>query len=141
VQQRELVPFVNGEMKTALLSTIAVTALLTALPALGQRAPKIRDEVLVGTHRSAGSRHLGQGNVQAIARETADALAGRIEQPFMAPTRSSFLAKWQPAANATGYRLDVSTSPAFDSYVGNYRDLDLGNVTSQIVTGLDRGTR
>ena len=58
----------------------------------------------------------------------------------MTPTRSSFLAKWQAVKEATGYRLDVSTRPSFDSYV-NYRDLDLGNVTSHVVTGLDRGTK
>ena len=40
---------------------------------------------------------------QAIARETADALAGNIEQPVMTPTRSSFLAKWQAVRGAMGY--------------------------------------
>ena len=59
----------------------------------------------------------------------------------MTPTRSSFLAKWQPVKGAIGYRLDVSTSRSFDSYVANYRDLDVGNVASHIVTGLDRGTK
>jgi hypothetical protein len=59
----------------------------------------------------------------------------------MTPTRSSFLAKWQPVRDATGYRLDVSTTPSFDSYVNRYRDLDVGNATSHIVSGLDRGTK
>ena len=77
----------------------------------------------------------------AIARETADAIAGNIEQPVMTPTRSSFLAKWQPVKGATGYRLDVSTTPSFDSCVSTYRDLDVGNVSSHIVAGLNRGTR
>ena len=77
----------------------------------------------------------------AIARETADAIAGNIEQPVMTPTRSSFLAKWQPVKGATGYRLDVSTTPSFDSCVSTYRDLDVGNVTNHIVAGLNRGTR
>jgi hypothetical protein len=80
-------------------------------------------------------------DAQAIARETEDALAGKIEQPVMTPTRSSFLAKWRAVRGAAGYRVDVSTSNSFESYVSGYRDLDLGNVTSYIVTGLDRGTK
>lgn len=58
----------------------------------------------------------------------------------MAPTRSSFLASWKTLTEATGYRLDVSASPEFDSYVSGYRDFDVGNVTSRIVSGLSPGT-
>jgi hypothetical protein len=99
--------------------------------------------ILAAVHGSTGSPDAGEGeaNMGAIDRETAEALMGNIKQPAMKPTRSSFLAKWHAIKGATGYRLDVSTSPSFDSYVSKYRDLDLGNVTSQIVTGLDRGTR
>jgi len=93
------------------------------------------------SHSSQATSNPGKGDSEAIARETADAVAGKIEQPVMAPTRSSFLAKWQPVKDATGYRLDVSTTPSFDHYVSNYRDVDVGNVTSHIVSGLGRGTR
>ena len=58
----------------------------------------------------------------------------------MAPTRSSFLASWKPAGGATGYRIDVSTSRSFDSYVTGYRNLDVGNVTNRIVSRLKSGT-
>ena len=58
----------------------------------------------------------------------------------MAPTRSSFLANWNIVSGATGYRLDVSTSGSFNSYVSGYQDLDVGNVTSRIVSGLSPGT-
>jgi hypothetical protein len=34
------------------------------------------------------------------------------------------------------HRLDVSESPSFTSYVPGYQDLDVGNVTSRIVTGV-----
>ncbi len=95
----------------------------------------------VGMHFSRATHDTGEGDSQAIARETAEALAGRIEQPVMTPTRSSFVAKWQPVRGATGYRLDVSSSPSFESYVSNYRDVDIGNATSQIVSGLNRGTK
>jgi hypothetical protein len=91
-------------------------------------------------HFSKATHDTGEGDAEAIARETADALAGNIEQPVMTPTRSTFLAKWRAVKGATGYRLDVSTSPSFDSYVSRYRDLDLGNVTSHVVSGLNRGT-
>ena len=95
----------------------------------------------VGVHLSRAKPDSGEPDMGAIARETEDAIAGNIEQPVMTPTRGSFLAKWQPVKGATGYRLDVSTTPSFDSYVGTYRDLDVGNVTNHIVAGLNRGTR
>ncbi len=95
----------------------------------------------VGVHLSRAKPDSGEPDMGAIARETADAIAGNIEQPVMTPTRSSFLAKWEPVKGATGYRLDVSTTPSFDSCVSTYRDLDVGNVSSHIVGGLNRGTR
>ena len=58
----------------------------------------------------------------------------------MAPTRSSFLATWEQVSGATGYRLDVSTSSSFTSYVSGHQDLDVGNVTSRIIGGLSSGT-
>ena len=58
----------------------------------------------------------------------------------MAPTRSSFLAFWDPVDNASRYQLDVSTSRSFDSFVNNYRGRDVGNVTTWIVFGLNPGT-
>ena len=36
--------------------------------------------------------------------------------------------------------LDVSTSSSFGSYVDGYHDLDVGNATGRVVTGLSRGT-
>ncbi|MFZ3374001.1 MAG: NF038122 family metalloprotease, partial [Chthoniobacterales bacterium] len=58
----------------------------------------------------------------------------------MASTRSSFMATWEPVSGATGYRLDVSTSSSFTSYVRGHQDLDVGNVTSRIIGGLSPGT-
>jgi hypothetical protein len=53
-------------------------------------------------------------------------------------TATSFTANWTASNpySATGYRLDVSTSSTFSSYVSGYQDLDVGNVTSRSVTGL-----
>ena len=95
----------------------------------------------VGVHLSKAKPDSGVPDMGAIARETEDAIAGNIEQPVMTPTRGSFLAKWQPVKGATGYRLDVSTTPSFDSCVSTYRNLDVGNVTNHIVAGLNRATR
>src|SRR5438105_11729107 len=93
-----------------------------------------------GMHFSRATHDTGEGDAETIAHETADALAGRIEQPVMTPTRSSFLARWQAVEGASGYRLDVSTNPSFDSYVSSYRNLDIGNVRNFVVTNLKRGT-
>jgi hypothetical protein len=55
-------------------------------------------------------------------------------------TRSAFMASWSNVSGAIGYRLDVSTSNSFSSYVNGYHDLDVGNITGQVVTGLNQGT-
>src|SRR5207247_7277982 len=41
---------------------------------------------------------------------------------------------------ATGYRLDVSTSTTFSSYLSGYQNLDVGNVTSRSLSALIAGT-
>ena len=56
------------------------------------------------------------------------------------PTRSTFMATWPSASGATTYHLDVSTNSRFGSYINGYRDLNVGHVTSRIVTGLKPGT-
>ncbi|SMO79354.1 Autotransporter adhesin [Flavobacterium resistens] len=53
-------------------------------------------------------------------------------------TCSSFTANWGSILNATSYRIDVSTSSTFSSFVVN--NLDVGFVTSYNVTGLSVGT-
>ncbi len=56
------------------------------------------------------------------------------------PTRSSFMAMWPSVTGAKGYLLDVSTSSSFDSFVDGYHNLDVGDATGRVVTGLSRGT-
>jgi hypothetical protein len=55
-------------------------------------------------------------------------------------TANSFTANWGSVVGATGYRLDVSTSSTFVTYVPGYQNLDVGNTTSRNVTGLKRNT-
>ena len=53
---------------------------------------------------------------------------------------SGFTANWDASTGATGYRLDVSTSSTFASYVTGWQDLDVGAGLSKAVTGLSGGT-
>jgi hypothetical protein len=55
-------------------------------------------------------------------------------------TASSFTANWTSVSGATGYKLDVSTSNSFGTYVPGYQNLDVGNATSRNVTGLTANT-
>lgn len=47
-----------------------------------------------------------------------------------------FTANWSPAANATGYFIDVSTSPTFSTLLPAYNNLSVGNTTSVQITGI-----
>ena len=49
-------------------------------------------------------------------------------------------ANWEASADATSYRLDVSTVSSFVSYVSGYQDLNVGNVLTAVVTGLASDT-
>jgi phosphodiesterase/alkaline phosphatase D-like protein len=55
-------------------------------------------------------------------------------------TCTSFTATWAAAAGATSYSLDVSTTPAFSSFVTGYNNLNVGLVTTRNVTGLTANT-
>ncbi len=54
-------------------------------------------------------------------------------------TPGSFTAGWYGVMGATGYRLDVSTSSSFTSFVSGYNNLSVAG-TSRAVTGLSPGT-
>ncbi len=56
-------------------------------------------------------------------------------------TANSFTANWGISSGATGYRLDVSTSNTFATFVTGFNDLDVGNVTNRSVTGLSSNTQ
>jgi hypothetical protein len=117
--------------------------------------------VLVGLAVAAGIRLSGQTTAPEVERFKAEAgvheAHAQLESSFQLlnrnelspelepvspppPTRSSFMATWTRVSGAKGYLLDVSTSSAFDSYVGGYHDLDVGDATGRVVTGLNRGT-
>jgi len=65
-----------------------------------------------------------------------------IADPATNKTINSFQANWHPSPSGpspTSYRLDVSTSPTFGTFVTGYNDLDVGNVTNYTVYGLPTG--
>lgn len=90
-------------------------------------------------------RHFGRINPEDLETfsfaSTAQNEGSPVVLPFkMSPTRSSFLARWPATAGAIGYRLDVSESRAFASFVPGYHHLDVGKVTNRIVTHLSPAT-
>jgi hypothetical protein len=52
---------------------------------------------------------------------------------------TSFIANWNTSSGATGYFVDVSTSPTFSSYVFNNQSV--GNITTYNFTGLNCNTQ
>ncbi len=55
-------------------------------------------------------------------------------------TTSGFRAYWNTVANATAYRMDLSTAADFSTFVSGYNDRDLGYVSFYPVSGLSPGT-
>lgn len=54
---------------------------------------------------------------------------------------TGFVANWTASNGATTYLLDISLYSDFHSYVSNYHDLDLGNVTAEGFTDLADNTQ
>lgn len=55
-------------------------------------------------------------------------------------TNTGFTANWAVGCGATGYRMDVSTTNTFSNFVAGYQNLDVGNLTSQTLNGLNANT-
>jgi hypothetical protein len=92
---------------------------------------------------SAGESVSWAAEGQSVIEKTDNAMTGDravVSPDAIVSTRSSFVARWNPMSQATSYRLDVSTSPSFDSYVTGYHGLEVGPATWRVVTGLSPGT-
>lgn len=59
-----------------------------------------------------------------------------VIRPAAATNANSFTAAWNEVADATGYRLDVSTNSAFSNFQAGFENRDVGAVTAYSVTGL-----
>ncbi|MBI4664436.1 MAG: immunoglobulin domain-containing protein [Verrucomicrobia bacterium] len=80
------------------------------------------------------------GNRTLVANFMATTPAAPVAAPGTSLTSSGFTANWSSVTGAIGYRLDVSPSSAFSSYVSGYQDLDVRNALRWTVSGLSAGT-
>jgi len=78
-------------------------------------------------------------NLDVIGYDLVIPLAAPTATAATIVTTSGFTAHWTSVTGATSYRLDVSTSSTFGSYVTGYQNLGVGSVTSRSVTGLSAG--
>ncbi|MBC7487715.1 MAG: fibronectin type III domain-containing protein, partial [Cytophagaceae bacterium] len=83
--------------------------------------------------REFGGNSYGSVNLTPLAVPTA-------LMPTPAANCTQFNANWNTIINASGYYLDVSTDPAFSSFVSGFNNLNVGNVITYVVTGLTAGT-
>lgn len=60
-----------------------------------------------------------------------------VALPASAIGGNGFTANWNPVVGATSYAIDVATNNTFASIVPGFNNLDVGNVTSFAVTGLN----
>jgi phosphodiesterase/alkaline phosphatase D-like protein len=79
-------------------------------------------------------------NVRAVQTAPCPQVAAPNAQNATNVTASSFTTHWSSVPGAIDYRLDVSTSNTFTTYVPGYQNLDVGNATSYNVTGLSAHT-
>ncbi len=90
------------------------------------------------TVRSGGSLYFDDVEVTSGA-VTPTPPAAPVATAGTSITTSGFTANWNASATATSYRLDVSTSDVFASYVTGYSDLTVSGLT-QAVSGLTAAT-
>ena len=86
---------------------------------------------------SAGGLKLTQGFQQVYFPPVAPGI-----KPYWSNSCGTCYTCWWPSGGsypATYYLLDVSTNAGFTSFVGTYHDLNVGNVTTYLVTGLTPG--
>ena len=114
-------------------------ALGLAALASGSNLPE-QSTISPASLRPSAATHETQAGLQAGLQKLIEFRNPPIETVSSAPpTRSSFMASWDSVSDAIGYLLDVSTNNSFSSYVNGYHDLDVGNVTGRVVTGLNPG--
>jgi hypothetical protein len=131
---------------TVLLVLLGLSSAVVAFAGFSaSRTIRYASRPQIGVHVSHGygnvERDGGINDEELMAQQEAARERIASSQNLMSPTRGSFMAIWAKVDGANGYRLDVSTDRSFTSFVRDYRDLDVGNVTHQIVAGLRPGTR
>ena len=128
----------------SIISSVVFTSLALALAALGDIADLPEQDSLSGVfpfqadalaHRTWADP---QTQVQVPNANQFPAQIGAV--PSAPSTHSSIMATWEIVSDAKGYLLDVSAGDSFSSFVDDYHDLDVGNVTGRVVTGLNPDT-
>ncbi|AWI09507.1 putative Ig domain-containing protein [Ereboglobus luteus] len=66
--------------------------------------------------------------------------AAPVAAEATARTAEGFTANWTAVPGATSYQLDIATDSGFTTMVAGYEELNVGDVTSYAVTGLDAAT-
>jgi hypothetical protein len=117
-----------------------VIDLLCGLVAVASTASSLATEM----GAPGAAEHVSRGADDERVVEKMDG-STTADRPLVTPdaivsTRSSFAARWSSISGATSYRLDVSTSSFFDSYVTGYYGLEVGAATWRVVTGLSPDT-
>ncbi|MCE1197472.1 MAG: M6 family metalloprotease domain-containing protein [Marinilabiliales bacterium] len=74
--------------------------------------------------------------ISFLAPVIPDPPANVLADPASLITQSTFQANWEAVAGASGYRLDLSTSETFASFISGYNDKDVGTAKSLSITGL-----
>ena len=88
---------------------------------------------------SAGTNYtltLAAGQTFAILQR----IAAPVASAGTSVTPTSFMANWAAVTGATGYRLDVSTSASFSTFVTGFQDKNVGTALTASVTGLTAST-
>ncbi len=93
----------------------------------------------VASFRCVVTNTYGSTNSVAVTLSIVNPPATPVASAASAVTSSGFTANWGSAALALGYRLDISTTNTFASFVPGYQNLDVGNMLNRVVSGLGGG--
>lgn len=99
----------------------------------------VAQESFAGTYTVVATNQSGAGTSNAVTL-TVNPLGAPTANAASNVSQDSFTAHWSTVAAATKYRLDISTSSNFATFISNYQDRDVGNVSSFSVAGLSAGT-
>ena len=89
-----------------------------------------------GTLSVTADNSCGSSAAQTLAIAIGVAPAAPVATAATNITCGGVTVNWSASANATTYYLDVSTDPAFGSFVTGYNNLNVGNVLTYDVSGL-----
>jgi|GEM_PF-307023 len=93
-----------------------------------------------GSYSVTVSNLAGNVTSSSATLTVAPSTAAPVAAAATAVGNQGFTANWSAVDRADGYRLDVSTSNTFATFVPGYQNLDVGDAVNRTVTGLSTGT-